>query len=465
MTTPPRDTTGTRATRLAAAIVVVAIGLLSGPRDVRAQEFEQGFGDPRLISPAGLGPRYSGLVGAGVGLLSKKPRFGISAGEFVIQPRFFLEGEFRSNFFRVDARNGDPTGVFSLHIRPGVALFNPEFDNVALSMGLDLDVFVPMTGGSAATDQTNAGGKAHLSASFFPKKALTLTLHETFERSLWMRPQVATNGNQNHNIAGLDASFHPGGRALDFTLGYAYDLTRYDEIERIDSDQHIFRFLGSWRFYPMTYAFLESTLAMSSYTNPLPSAAGQVGNFVDGMPFKVYAGLSGYVTEKLSLLLRAGYGNSLLDSGEQFSSFIGMAQVSWRFGPNTILHVGFARDFDIAPLGGYVEYMRPYVEFTQRLGELVDLDVDLAYDIRSYGAWTPAALASGDLPTASDTNRAEGMLRGGVLLDFDVTRLLGATVGYRYESIVSDYAITSSGIQNFTAYDDHRIFASLNLRY
>ncbi|MFO0750258.1 MAG: outer membrane beta-barrel protein [Myxococcota bacterium] len=453
-----------RGSLLIAALGVTFVAAAAIP-EARAQEFEQGWGDPRIISPAGLGPRYSGLVGAGVGLLSKKPRFGIAAGEFVIQPRFFLESEYRSNFFREDSRNGDPDGVFSLHVRPGVALFNPEFENVALSMGLDLDVFVPMTGGSDATDQTNAGGKAHVSASFFPKKALTLTLHETFERSLWMRPDIAANGNQNHNIAGVDASFHPGGRALDFTLGYGYDLIRYDNIDRIDTDQHIFRFMGSWRFYPMTYAFLESTLALSTYAHPLEDSASQPGNFVDGTPVKVYAGMSGYITEKLALLVRAGYGNSLLERGDGFSSFIGMAQVSWRFGPNTIVHLGFARDFDLAPLGGYVEYMRPYVEFTQRLGELVDLDVDFAYDIRSYGAWSPLPLATGDLPSATDTNRSEGMIRGGVMLDFDLSRLFGVTVGYRYESVVSDFAITTAGQQNFVAYDDHRIFASLNLRY
>ena len=90
-----------------------------------AQNFEQGLRDPRLISPAGLGPVYSGLTGAGVGLLSKKPAYGVLAGDFILQPRFFLEGSYNSNFFRIDDRNGDAEGVFTTHIRPGVALFNP----------------------------------------------------------------------------------------------------------------------------------------------------------------------------------------------------------------------------------------------------------------------------------------------------------------------------------------------------
>jgi hypothetical protein len=39
------------------------------------------------------------------------------------------------------------------------------------------------------------------------------------------------------------------------------------------------------------------------------------------------------------------------------------------------------------------------------------------------------------------------------------------TIGYRYDSIISDYSITTNGVTNFTAYDDHRLFATLNLRY
>ncbi|MCC6620107.1 MAG: outer membrane beta-barrel protein [Deltaproteobacteria bacterium] len=438
------------------------------PAPGRAQQFEQGLSDPRILSPAGLGPRYSGLVGAGVGLVSKKPRFGVTAGEFVIQPRFFLEGEFRTNFFRVDSRASDPEGVFALHIRPGVALFNPEFDKVALTVGVDLDVFMPLTGGEAATDQTNLGGRAQLSAAFFPKSAFTLTLHERFERTLWMRPQITTNGNQNRNVIGVDGSFHPGGRALDFTLGYAFDLTRYDDIERIDMDEHHLRFLASWRFYPMTYTFIESTMTISRYLNPIDGAEELAGNFVDGTPVKVYGGLSGYITERLAVLVRAGYGNSLLDRDEGFSSFIGQLQASWRFSPTTIIHAGIARDFDLAPLGGYYDYLRPYLELTLRLGELVDLNVDFAYDLRNYGAWEPAPIATGDdtlTPTASNPNRSEGAIRGGLVLDFDMSRLLGATIGYRYDSVISDYAIFSGSATNFIAYDDHRLFASFNLRY
>ena len=103
------------------ALTLASLVLL-GDASAFAQHFEQGLKDPRIISPAGLGPSYSGLTGAGVGLVSKKPLFGVAAGDFIIQPRLFLEGSYNSNFFRVDTRNASPEGALTLHVRPGVAL-------------------------------------------------------------------------------------------------------------------------------------------------------------------------------------------------------------------------------------------------------------------------------------------------------------------------------------------------------
>jgi len=451
-------------------VLATASLVLLGVTPASAQHFEQGLRDPRVMSPVGLGPTYSGLTGAGVGLLSKKPKYGVMAGDFIIQPRLFAEGSYRSNFFRVDTRNDDPEGALTFHIRPGVALFNPQFDKVAVSLGLDVDVFVPM-GEEQVTDQTNVGGNVKLAVALFPKSALTLTLNEHFNRTIWMRPTVTSNANRNWNRVGADLSFHPGGRALDFTLGYAYDLISYDELGDLDHDQHNLRFLASWRFYPMTYTFLEATVGFLDYKRTVTDdEEARSGNYVPGTPVKVYAGLSGYVTERLALLVRAGYGNSLLDRDpEDFSSFVGQLQASYRFSAKTVIHAGVARDFELTPLGGYMDYTRVYASFTQRLGELAEIHADFAYDIRHFGEWTPAQVTFGDditvTPTASDAERGEDFIRAGVLIDFDVSRLFGVTVGYRYEGILSDFSISDSGRSRFVAYDDHRVYASLNLRY
>ncbi|MFT7580599.1 MAG: hypothetical protein ACI9MR_002270, partial [Myxococcota bacterium] len=168
--------------------------------------------------------------------------------------------------------------------------------------------------------------------------------------------------------------------------------------------------------------------------------------------------------ERLAILARAGFGTTLLEAGDGFSSFVGQLQLSYRFSEKSVLHVGGVRDFQMAPLGGHMEFVRAYATYSQRIGTLAMVNIDVGYDIRTYGEWAPAPTAD-FAPVVSDPTREEDFIRAGVVLDFDISRLFGMTLGYRYEGILSDFKITSAGIENTVAYDNHRIFASLNLRY
>ncbi len=478
---PARTSSRSRLVACAAFVLSGALGLAA---PAHAQNFVQLVRDPRLISPAGLGPNYSGLTGGGFGLPSRRPNFGIETGEFVIQPRFLLEGSFTSNFFRVDERTiirdveANPSGVFVTHLRPGVGLFNPSPSNVALSLSLDADVMMPVSDREAVQDQSTVGGLASASVAFFPKSALTLVLHEQFQRTLWMRPATEIgNANLNRNELGADLSFHPGGRALDVTAGYRWEIQRFEDIDRLDQDRHRFRLMSSWRFYPLTYAFLEGTYDVTTYVNAPDDTTAGVGNFVAGTPLRAYVGLSGYLTERIAFLGRVGYGNSFLDTSngqalEDFSSVIGMAQVTFRFPPRTAIHLGAARDFELVPLGGHRRYMRVYGSLEQQIGSVARLGVDIGWDMRDYGAWEPVPVEVADgivVSTASDRERQENRLRGGVLLDFDISRLFGLTVGYRYDAVLTDYNITVEGLegtsQSYLGYDEHRVYGSLNLRY
>lgn len=458
-----------RLMRLNILPILCALSFLAGTGSAKAQEFAQGMSDPRIIALSGLGGAYSGLVGAGVGLLSRKPQYGLQAGEFILQPRFFLESDYRSNFFRQDSRNAESVGVFTLHVRPGVALFNPQYDLVAFSFSTDLDVFLPF-GDDIVSSQTNLGARAQIAAAFFPKSSFTLTLYDRFDRQIWMRPLLDRNANRNHNVAGADLSLRPGGRAIDFNLGYAFDINRFDNIGFLDTDAHRLRFLTSWRFYPQTVAFLESTLVATNYRKTLSdSERERAGNFVDGMPLKVYAGLSGHVTERIAIVLRLGYGNSFLDRGDDnYESFVGQLQGTYRFGADSALHLGVMRDFELAAFGGYFGTMRAYTEFSQRIGDLVDLNLDFSLDVRDYGVWEAPAFESGTQvvqPGTLDANRHEKWLRAGLALDFDISRLFGISAGYRFEALISDFVILTNNTVNYVGFADHRVFASLNLRY
>jgi hypothetical protein len=468
--------------------------------------------DPTLVNPVGLGSNYTGPVRAGLGITHTDTLYGISAGEFVIQPRFLMETELTSNFFKVDTRNEgtEETLAFNLHLRPGVGISNPNASSVKLSFTTDLDVFVPLSGEDVLTDQTNVGVESRAAVTFTLKRLMSFTLKENFWRDLLVRPLSAGGGesHRNRNSVGLDMTFHPGGGALVFEVGYDWEIVLYDSLIQLDDNQHKVRFLTSWRFLPLNYAFLEATLGIQSYLEDLTSEeATTTGNRVAGMPVRVYGGFSGYLTERMAVMLRVGYGNSLLDSGDDFSSFIGDMRFSFRFSPRTALHVGGGRSFSLAGLGGFLDTSGAYVSFEQSLADLVLLHLDVGFDYQVYGEWSPANSQSsgGDGPdyqtcaravlegsseggdfsladcdTKTDLARQDYVLKAGLLADFEISRAFGVSLGYRFHMNMTDFGVESVTFQDFGAgivdtvagpstvfqgYTDHRVFLTLNLRY
>ena len=475
-----------------------------------------------LVDPSGLGPNYSGPVRAGLGITRSGTTYGFRAGEFVIQPRFLFENEFSSNFFKIDTRNTRVVGgeevevpettAFTFHLRPGVAISNPNATTIKMSLKTDLDVMLPASDDDRVTDQTNLGLVADAGVTYTIPGLLSFGLKEVFRRELLVRPLSAAGGNSNRNMnrLGLDVTFHPGGGALEFELGYTWAAVLYDSLSGLDDHTHQLRFMSSWKFLPLNYLFIESTLGIQSYSiAQTQDELNTVGNRNDGTPLKVYAGFSGYLTNRIALSVRVGYGNSLLSAGEDFSSFIGDARISFRFTERTALHVGGGRNFDLAGLGGYLDVTRAYLSFEQSFGDVVLLHADFGMNYQLYGAWAPAdvytetpsgavyrtctraRLESEEDVTVNETQRLrvpgggepkrairrqDYVLSGGVLADFSLTRIFGLSVGYRLVADITDFGVEAqtydengdpvdAALINYQGYTDHRVFLTLNLRY
>jgi hypothetical protein len=450
--------------------------------------------DPAVVSPANLGVDYTGFLRAGMGIVSQeKATYGFRAGEFVIQPRFLAEATVTDNFFKVDDTR-EKEFVFSAHLRPGIQIYNPDFKLVSLQFSTDVDVLVPASEKPSVADQTNVGVKAKAKVGFHVDRLMSVTIADSFARTLLVRPISAQNqsAHRNFNSAGADVSFHPGGGALDFTLGYRFNATIYDDLTTLNEMSHVAKVMASWRFLPLNYAFIESNLEVKDYASEFTpigadTAENTFGNFVDGMPLKVYAGFSGYLTERIAVMIRAGYGNSLLEGSQQedFSHFIGDTRISFRFTPRTALHVGGSRDFQLAPLGGHMEFARGYLAFEQSIAEVMLIHVDAGLDYRVFGRWTPASQEVGEdnqLVTTciydddtgecvEDTVREDYMLKAGLLLDFNISRWFGISAGYRFNALLTDFA-TKSTFEDFNedtisyqSYMEHRAFLTFNLRY
>jgi len=421
-------------------------------------------------------------MGSGRGIKNTVPGLGsgIRAGEFVLQPRFFVEGQYRTNFFK---RSADSTteneiiGAFTTHLRPGIALLNPNFRIFAISLSVDLNAQLPISDDEFIKDQKDVGVQVRAVETLFPKSALTFIFEEVFNRQLFTKPAGDDrNADRNHLRGGSSLAFHPGGRALELQLGYRYDRVWYEGVSENDTERHDFSLSTTLRFLPKSFVFLDARWNWLSYTNPSPLTEGAVGYQVSGKPLKLYGGLTGFLTERISLMLRGGYGMTMLDPAggvADFGSFVGEARATLRFSDRTVLHLGAARDFENSTRGGFFSFIRGYTSFEKGIGSMVLLHLDVAFDHREFGFYLPPGTQDDDgnlvATTPSAANRMDEVIRAGLFLDINFVRMFGVSVGYRYETDITDYHLTTvfdgESVENHFNYDEHRIFATLNLRY
>lgn len=436
-----------------------------------------------LGSPTSLGA-YSGVTQTGEGLPNTRPKFGIRAGDFVVQPRLFIESMYSSNFFREDDRNvnSEISDVMALHLRPGLAIYNPGFTNVAFSLAADADGHFPLGDEERVKAQQDLGGDVHGKLNLFPKRALSMALNGRFKRELWTRPSSGTgSADRNDVTAGANLAFHPGGRALEMKLGYTLNMVTYDDLASQNTDSHRLSLQTSWRFYPLSYLILDATMRMVEYPDGDESdGLAADGYHVEGSPWKVLGGMNGYFSDRLAFRIRGGYADTNLDAGEGYTGAIADVRMTYRFSVKSVWHLGYNLDAETAALGGFYSFHRGYTSFEQSLGKLGRFHVDFSVDSRSFGAYRPANSTFEDqdgneqivLIEASSPNREDLMMRAGLVMDFDFSRLFGLTLGYRYEASISDYFTTSTpqiadgeSQDFFAGFEDHRVLLTLNLRY
>lgn len=225
------------------------------------------------------------------------------------------------------------------HLRPAVKLVAPgaelDFDARLL---VDWSLY---TGWISAQTRELSWLGVEAGAGLLAGKSgpLSLQLDEAFSRSdKSANPALGAGAITNRNVATARGSARPGGGAIEAGLGYSlavetYELYRTPTLgaglpctpsstpgASCDSLTHAVSLDGRWRFLPKTAVVLDASWARRVY----PGA----GN-VPTSPLRVQAGLAGLVTQKVRVVLKAGYVNLFADSGENFAGVAGLAEVSW----------------------------------------------------------------------------------------------------------------------------------------
>lgn len=402
-------------------------------------------------------------------LPSGDERWGISAGSFRLWPRLLTEARYDSNLFREDVSEG-PTATTLLRIGPGLTIVNPKPRVFRLYLDINGDIRVYFGDDPTVAEQTDAGGTATFELDLFPREPVTVRIFDKFSRALQTR-NWATEGNftRNFNLAGVQGLFKPGGGALELGLEYAFAIDFFDEFSRGDQRYHDLGLHTSWRFYPLTTAFLDVDFKIITYDEAVLSDALAMAN-TDSMPLRAVLGLNGYITKRLAVLAQAGWAHGFYEEGPSFSGPIGLARVSYRVTSGTLLQLGYARDYEDSLHGNYYGEHKIFFSGQQQLWSRLDLKAGVSYHFLDYARFETPETGPGSEYEVSEAERSEQALRVSASLRVDIARWLALDAGYTYEALFTDFYVSSripgasQVVQPFTYYR-HQVFAGVTGRY
>lgn len=441
--------------RVVLALVVAACSL---PVGALAQAGS--LGAPELGSAAGMQTLRS----------SGQADRGLRSGEFILTPSFGLDLHFDTNVFNGNEKEqgNEPQSATSLRLSPRLGLTNGTDSDIQFAFNAVGDARAYVSDNNAVGELTNFGGSADLGVTFFRRRAISLTISDNFARTLQANNWETTETlNRVGNAIGARIAFHPGEiperRPLEIALGGSYVIDRFDDFTSGDSSTIRSRLSGSWRFLPMTAVLLDARWDFRDYVSV--SGAGLTAN---STPWRVSAGLAGAITQTISFRATAGWGMSLHDTTNDASTFSGyIADIGLLYRPSTLtmLSIGYVHDFQDSFYGNFYEYHRAVANLQQGFGSIMTATAWFSFNYATFGEFTN--LPAGVLITQRE--RRDYMLRGGIRANFDVSRLIGINVGYRFRGVITNFQVqaddASARILDAGAYTAHELFAGAVIRY
>jgi len=226
------------------------------------------------------------------------------------------------------------------------------------------------------------GVAADLAAAFAPGRPVGFNLYDNFTRTVQpsLDPDPTTSLDRDTNRAAGELVFTKPGGLLDWRFGYAFGFTYFEQplAQQLNNTTHEVYTRGRWKFLPRTALVYDGNLQVINYSQA-PNGLS------DSTPLRTRIGLSGLVTDRMSLLLLAGWGASFYRdraaAGEDFDSVIGQAELRFYLtgaAPEagtaqpslSSIAIGFTRDFANSYLSNYYEQDRGYLNvnalFAQR---------------------------------------------------------------------------------------------------
>lgn len=254
------------------------------------------------------------------------------------------------------------------------------------------------------------------------------------------------------NDAHIGVTVRPG-TSLEVEGLFHFDLAKYsgalkqginDDVTGRRTYGQSFDFYGTinakWRFFPRTSLLFATEFGHVLWSPDLQDSLG--GNLdpalanlnqYDSNRWRVWFGIQGKFSRKISVQGMIGYGNAyFVDSPEDTAGdlrggqgLLGRLQVHWTPVSTQRFSLGFQRDFRHVYFSNYYITTSPYLRYRGQIAGFLLPSADFSYALRQY---------------SGDVDRKDHEIRAGGALDFQLTQWLKMGAHYSFWSIVaSDY--------------------------
>lgn len=368
-----------------------------------------------------------------------------------------------------DSTRADWKGI----IRPSVGVVVPG-SSVRLNLQGRLSIMQYLGRGTLGTDQfadTLFGGDVTTDLTLGSQDSIiSFTLKNQLVRTPAFidDPGTVTSDERRfplwHNRGQAYFTIRPGGRALEFDVGYSLTIDAYDSLDRTPDGgtttalptgfTHRGVFEARWKFFPKT-AFIfhgDAGYFTASNTNPVVRAT------FDGIPIRIWLGAIGQVTTKLNAEITAGYADTLSDGGGNFTTRgpIGSLIFSYAFTEQTQLSLGYRRRISPVVILNSFSSDAPFARFTLGLGGRLSFSLFGEYQFRKYAR-------AGNRETGDRANVQ--VVTGDARVDFWFFSWLSAGLGYRLQIQSPEDGLVLPNNVFFLDFTRHQIFANVGVRY
>jgi hypothetical protein len=266
--------------------------------------------------------------------------------------------------------------------------------------------------------------------------------------------------SRDTNLAMVQAQWAPGGGRITGTLRYSNQIDLFEQgsgYSYANSLTHTFTLDVSWKWLPKTAVFVQANQGYVSYLST--NSEGKVPSY----PLRVFAGLRGLITPKLTAILSLGYVNGFYQNGATTSGFLGSTYVDVQgiLNPTLLSRItlGYHQDFQNSIISNFYYQYSVYASWVQQVAGRFSLDLSGRYTFLDYRG----------LLFDPTHERTDNSLIAGLTFDYFIRNWIYAGVGYAFIGNFSNYHLPDmNGMPDLNRpvdYAKHQVFARLGLTY